>query len=163
MADARRLLSEATEALADHPQIRWAGFVHDGQKEYAEAVLTAAAVRGEPFPSPDEVGVTDVAWLHGIAEAVGELRRHCLDRLRTAELDTAERTLSTMDDLYSMLVRVDFPDAMTAGLRRATDASRAILERTRSDLSVAVVQDRLERALTAHAARYENGAPPSAG
>jgi len=151
MADARRLLDDAVDALDAHPSIRWAGFVHDAQKEYAEAVLTAAAIGSAQFPSPDAVGVTDVAWLHGIAESVGELRRYCLDRLRRGDIDAAERTLATMDELYSVLVRIDFPDAMTAGLRRATDASRGVLERTRADLSVAVVQHRLERALADHA------------
>lgn len=150
MATARELLDEAAAALEDFPQIRWAGFVHDAQKEYAEAVLTAAAIAGAPAPSAAVVRVTDVAWLHGLAESVGELRRESLDRLRGGDLAGAEDLLVTMDDFYAVLVRIDFPDAMTAGLRRATDAARGVLERTRADLTIATVQDRLERAL----ARY---------
>lgn len=150
MATARGLLDDAVAALGDYPQIRWAGFVHDAQKEYAEAALTASAVTGAPAPSAAEVGVTDVAWLHGLAESVGELRRESLDRLRGGDLAGAQALLVTMDDYYAVLVRIDFPDAMTAGLRRATDAVRGVLERTRADLTIATVQDRLERALAGY-------------
>lgn len=153
MSEARTLLDAAVAALAEYPQIRWAGFVHDAQKEYAEAAVTASAIRGEPVPDPATVGVTEVAWLHGIAEAVGELRRHCLDCLRAGDVGGAEVLLATMDDFYAVLVRIDFPDAMTAGLRRATDAARGVLERTRADLTVAAGQQRLEHALAEHTRR----------
>lgn len=150
-AEARGLLDEAVTSLDPYPQVRWAGFVHDAQKEYAEAVLTAAAIGGAGAPAPGDVGVTDVAWLHGVAEAIGEMRRQSLDRLRRGDVAGAEALLSTMDDFYAVLVRIDFPDAMTAGLRRATDAARGVLERTRADLTIAVVQQRLERSLADHA------------
>lgn len=153
MAEARGLLDDAAMSLDPYPQIRWAGFVHDAEKEYAEAALTAAAIGGEPAPAPGGLRVTDVAWLHGLAEAIGELRRESLDRLRGGDVAGAEALLSTMDDFYAVLVRIDFPDAMTAGLRRATDASRGVLERTRADLTIAVVQQRLERALAEHSRR----------
>lgn len=153
MTEAGTLLDDAVTALEGFPQIRWAGFVHDAQKEYAEATVTAAAISGEPVPGPGVVGVTEVAWLHGIAEAIGELRRHALDLLRRGDLAGAEALLETMDDFYAVLLRIDFPDAMTAGLRRATDASRGVLERTRADLTVAAGQHRLEAALAEHTRR----------
>lgn len=158
MAEARGLLDDAVASLDGHPQIRWAGFVHDAEKEYAEACLTAAAIEGEPTPGPRDLGVTDVAWLHGVAEAVGELRRHSLDRLRHGDVAGAEGLLVRMDDFYAVLVRIDFPDAMTAGLRRATDAARGVLERTRADLTIATVQQRLERALAEHSRRLAGDA-----
>jgi translin len=141
-ADAARSLSGATEALGGHGDILHAGFVHDAAKEYAEARLVLALVRDQAIPSPAELGVDGVAYLHGMAESVGELRRHLLDYLRRGEVAPCERLLERMDDIYGQLVTIDFPDAMTAGLRRSTDAARAILERTRGDLTLAIMLQR---------------------
>jgi translin len=146
--DARVALREAQAAVQPHPAIGYAGFVHDAEKEYAEAMLTAALVAGEPLPGPSEVGVGVPAWLNGLAEAASELRRHLLDRLREGQLGVAERLLGDMEDVYDLLVTVDYPDAVTAGLRRSADALRAVLERTRSDLTTSILQARLQEALT---------------
>ena len=146
-AAAGEALRRAQVALQPHPAVAFAGFVHDAEKEYAEAALTAALVAGEAVPSHVEVGVAGPAWLNGLAEAASELRRNLLDRLRAGELAQAERLLASMDEVYDMLVTIDFPDALTGGLRRTTDALRAVLERTRSDLTLTVVQARLHEAL----------------
>lgn len=151
-AEARAALAEAHEALAPHPAVAHAGFLHDAEKEYAEAELTAALVEAQPLPGPADLGVTGAAWCNGLAEAASELRRHLLDRLRAGDLDDAERLLGAMDDVYDLLVTVDFPDAITGGLRRTTDALRAVLERTRSDLTLTLVQSRLHAALDAQQA-----------
>ena len=132
----------ATSPLCFH-----AGFVHDAQKEYAEASVTLALVDGRPLPAPEQLGVQGPAYLHGLSEAVGELRRYLLDALRRGAIEQCESVLSQMDDIYSMLVTVDYPDAMTGNLRRSTDAARAILERTRGDYTLAVQQERLARRL----------------
>ena len=145
--EARTALAEAHEALAPHPAIAHAGFLHDAEKEYAEAELTAALVDDHALPSAADLGVTGPAWCNGLAEAASELRRHLLDRLRAGDLDDAERLLGAMDDVYDLLVTVDFPDAITGGLRRTTDALRAVVERTRSDLTLTLVQSRLHAAL----------------
>ena len=129
-------------ALAGHPDIEHAGFVHDAQKEYAEARLTLALIAGAPLPAPEALGVSAAAWLNGLAEAAGELRRVILDRLRQGEFEGCEALLDAMDDIYALLVTIDFPDAMTGGLRRTTDQTRGILERTRGDLTMAIVQRR---------------------
>jgi translin len=141
----RVAVTEATDALRDYPQILHAGFVHDAQKEYAEASATLALVAGRPLPLPDALGVGGPAYLHGLSETVGELRRLLLDALRRGAIEECEQTLQQMDDIYSMLVTVDYPDAMTGNLRRSTDAARAILERTRGDYTLAVQQERLAR------------------
>jgi translin len=120
-----------------------AGFLHDAEKEYAEARLTQAMVDGSPLPSPAELDVGVAAWLNGLAEAASELRRHLLDRLRQGELDRAESLLGVMEDAYDMLVTIDYPDAITAGLRRTVDALRGVLERSRGDVTTATVQARL--------------------
>ncbi|OGO53268.1 MAG: haloacid dehalogenase [Chloroflexi bacterium RBG_16_68_14] len=141
------LLAEARASLRDHPDTYYAGFVHDAQKEYAEACATLAVIAGRPLPTPQGLGVELPAYLNGLGEAVGELRRHLLDRLRAGDVEHCEGVLAAMDDIYSVLVTMDYPDAMTGGLRRTTDAVRGILERTRGDLTVSVRQRELERKL----------------
>jgi len=116
-------------------------------KEAAEAAITLAIVADRPLPEPAELGAEDAAYLNAMAEAASELRRQVLDRLRENDLPRAEYLLGTMDDIYSAIVTVDFPDAITGGLRRTTDSLRAVLERTRGDVTMAATQGRVERAL----------------
>ena len=144
---ARKLLDEAEEALADGIEIR-TGFLIDAQKEYAEGSITLALVRGNQLPTPEELRVDEVAFLLGMAEAVGELRRYLLDKMRTGDLSRGEEFLSDMDDIYNVLVTLDFPDAITHGLRRTTDAMRGVLEKTRSDLTLTIRQKALEDTLS---------------
>ncbi len=138
--EAQDVRDDAVAALQDHLDIYYAGFLHDAQKEYAEARTTLALLSGGTIPSPNELGVEYPAYLNGIAEAVGEMRRMVLDKLRRGEFDGCEELLESMDDIYSVLVTIDFPDAMTGGLRRTTDQTRGILEKTRGDLTMAIVQ-----------------------
>ena len=145
--EARVALAEAQEALQPFPAVAFAGFLHDAEKEYAEAVLTGCLVGGQPLPEATTIGVQPVAWLCGLCEAASELRRHLLDRLRAGELDVAEELLHAMEDVYDLLVTVDYPDALTGGLRRMTDALRAVLERSRADLTTTFMQARLQAAL----------------
>jgi translin len=140
-------LEKARTALQGHPDIYHAGFVHDSQKEYAEASITLALIAGREFPTPDSLHVEQPAFLNGMGEAVGELRRHLLDTLRSGDVEKCEDWLRAMDDMYSVLVTVDYPDAMTGGLRRTTDSVRGILEKTRGDLTLSVPQRRLEQRL----------------
>jgi translin len=143
-AQAAAHLAEALAAVEHHPDIRHAGFVHDASKEYAEARMTLAFVRGDPLPAADElVGVEVQAYLNGMAEAASELRRYILDLLRRGRPERGEELLGYMDDVYSLLITIDFPDAMTGGLRRTTDALRGVLERTRGDLTMTLLQSRL--------------------
>ena len=140
LAEARAVRDRAVTAMAAYPEIYHAGFLHDAQKEYAEAETTLALLSGGSIPSPQELGVEDAAYLNGIAEAVGEMRRMLLDRLRRGQYDGCEEILAAMEDIYAVLVTIDFPDAMTGGLRRTTDQARGILERTRGDLTMAILQ-----------------------
>ncbi len=140
LADARAARDTAVEVMIPFQDIYNAGFLHDAQKEFAEASVTLALVRGDALPSPEEIAVEYAAYLNGIAEAVGELRRVILDRLRHGDFDGCEALLREMDDIYSVLVTIDYPDAMTGNLRRTTDQTRGILEKTRGDLTMAMVQ-----------------------
>jgi translin len=146
-AEAETALREAQSVLSPHPSVAYAGFLVDAEKEYAEAVLTAAFVAGSPLPSVADVGVEPTSWLKGLTEAASELRRHLLDRLRAGEQERAEALLLHMEDAYDVLVTIDYPDAITGGLRRAVDALRAVLERSRADVTTTVLQSRLQRAL----------------
>jgi len=156
LEEARGIRDGAVQALTGHGDVYYAGFLHDAQKEYAEARSTLALLSGRPLPSPEELGVENPAYLNGIAEAVGELRRHLLDRLRRGDFSGCEETLQAMDDIYSVLVTIDFPDAMTGGLRRTTDQTRGILETTRGDLTMAIV---LRRATATRAGEIPIGPP----
>jgi translin len=145
--EAEVALREAQIAVAGFPAVAEAGFLHDAEKEYAEARLTCCLVVGHDLPGPVELGVEPAAWMRGLAEAASELRRHLLDRLRDGDLERGEALLGRMDDVYDALVVVDVPDALTGGLRRTLDALRAVLERTRGDVTTTVLQVRLQRAL----------------
>jgi translin len=152
MDQAKAAIDEGLSAARDHPEIRFAGYLQDAQKEYAEARITEAVVIGESqLPTPEELGVEDAPFLNGMAEAIGEGRRHILDVLRHGEVDRGEAILSAMDDMYYVLVSMDYPDAITMNLRRSTDVARSLIEKTRGDLSIAIVQRQLRDALDRHA------------
>lgn len=146
-AAAGAALATARSALAPYPAIYFAGFLHDAAKEYVEAVAAQALVAGDPVPSFAELDVEVPAWFNGLAEAASELRRNALDRLRDGRLDLAEALLGRMDEVFGALVVIDLPDAVTGGLRRTLDALRAVIERTRGDITNAVLQERLRVAL----------------
>ncbi len=144
---AATLLAEMATDLQEHQDIFYAGFVQDAQKEYAEAVTFAAMTQSQPLPMASELSIGWSAYLNGLAEAVGELRRYVLDQLRRGNFDACEVYLRCMDDVYALLISVDFPDAITSGLRRTTDSTRGILEKTRGDLTTAVTQAQLQHAM----------------
>ena len=144
---ARNLLDEVFQAMVGCSELGYAGFVRDAQKEFAEGSITLALVAGKQLPSPDELSIDAPAYLNGLGEAVGELRRYLLDSMRKGDLSRGEELLAAMDDIYGVLVTMDFPDAITGGLRRTTDMVRGVLERTRSDLTVVIRQKDLENRL----------------
>ena len=145
--EARDHVAVADAALAGHPDIRTGGPLHDAKKELAEAWCTLALVRDDPLPTPEDIGVDVAPYCNGLAEAASELRRQLLDRLRAGDLARAEELMGAMDEIYSLLVTIDYPDGVTGGLRRTTDALRAVLERTRGDLTTAMVAARLQGAI----------------
>jgi translin len=152
MDEARAAIDDGLEAVASHPDIRYAGYLQDAQKEYAEARMTEVVVTGgKDVPTPEELRVEDAPYLNGMAEAIGEARRRVLDLLREGRVDDGDAVLLAMEDLYAVLVTIDYPDAITGNLRRSTDVSRSLLEKTRGDLAVARVSQDLHDALERHA------------
>ena len=151
MRESADAIREGMEATREEPDVANAGFLQDAQKEYAEARITAAIVDGAEVPGPEELGVQVAPYLNGMAESIGETRRRILDLLRTGDVEESERLLGVMEDLYTVLVTIDYPDAITGNLRRSTDVARGIMEKTRGDLSISIVQRRLHDALDRHA------------
>ena len=152
ISESRAALDEGLAAVEQHADIRHAGYLQDAQKEYAEANLTLALVTGQGLPGPTDLDVEDAAYLGGMSDTIGEGRRRLLDLLRTGEVEHAERLLDAMEEMYGVLITMDYPDAITMNLRRATDVSRSLIEKTRGDLSISVVQKDLRDALDRHAA-----------
>lgn len=150
LLDQARAVADAMRAdLTAHPDLYYAGYTQDALKEFVEASATFALVQDQPLPEPEAMGIEYNTYLAGLAEAVGELRRHVVDRIRAGELSRGDRLMEMMDDIYDVLVTMDYPDAITAGLRRLTDVARGIIERTRGDLMIAARQEKLESALAA--------------
>ena len=145
------LVQESETLLHEHPEVYYTGYVQDALKEYVEANAVLAFIEDKPLPTPDDLHVGAAPYLGGLADTVGELRRFILDRLRRDDFTRCEQTLDLMDEIYTILVTMDFPDAVTRGLRRSTDMVRGILERTRGDLTVALRQQRLEAMLSERA------------
>ena len=146
--DAARQLAEALMAgLKDFPDLYFAGYTQDALKEYAEASIVSALVQDSDLPGPEDLELESATYLQGLAEAAGELRRRCLDILRHGHSEEAERLLGQMDDIYAVLVTMDYPDAVTRGLRRLTDICRGLVERTRGDMTISLRQKRLENSL----------------
>lgn len=148
LAQGRELAQRLRGSLKDsHPELYYAGYTQDALKEYCEAELTVAMIKGEPLPTPEILGAEHPAYLNGLAETLGELRRRALDLLRPGYTSEVERLLELMDEIYTQLVTMDFPDAITYGLRRRTDLARGIVERTRADITVAFREEQLAQKL----------------
>jgi translin len=158
IAEARQMVEELKDVRAGHPEVFFGGFVEDSLKEYVEASATLAFTQGSPLPTMEELGIGAAAYMNGMAEAIGELRRFVLDILRRDDVSRCENLLGIMDEVYAVLVTLDFPDAVTRGLRRNTDVMRGVIERTRGDLTVALRQRSLEDQLARLADRLDSDA-----
>jgi translin len=155
LEEARRLVGSLRANSTEYPDLYYTGYTQDALKEYAEASIVCALLQDEPLPAPEELGLEPATFLQGLAEAAGELRRRCLDILRHGHSEEAERLLSHMDDIYAVLVTMDYPDAITGGLRRLTDIVRGVTERTRGDMTISLRQEQLEKNLQHLESRLE--------
>jgi translin len=147
LGEACQLVHSLRENLKDLPELFYAGYTQDALKEYAEAALVYALINENDFPEPQDLQLEPATYLKGLAEAVGELRRRVLDMLLKDNAAEAGRLLAEMDDIYAILVTMDYPDAITGGLRRLTDVARGIIERTRGDFTLSLREERLENSI----------------
>ena len=159
LAEARQLADSLRSDLASHPDLFYAGYTQDALKEFGEANVTCALIQNKPLLTPQELGVGEATYLNGLAEVVGELRRRTLDILRHGYSQEAERLLGFMDEIYSVLVTMDYPDAITNGLRRQTDLARGIIEKTRGDITFSLRGEHLEQALGRLRSQLDGGQP----
>src|SRR5574341_884739 len=159
LTEARKLADTLKNDLASHPDLFYAGYTQDAPKEFVEASVACALIQNQSLATPDELGVTDFTYLNGLAEVIGELRRRTLDILRHGYSQEAERLLGIMDEIYSVLVTMDYPDAITNGLRRQTDLARGIIEKTRGDITFSLRGEHLEQAIQQLSAQLNGGRP----
>ncbi len=150
---AGELVQSLKQGLADFPDLYYAGYTQDAIKEFTEASITCALIQNKDLPTPEDLAVETATYWNGLAEVVGELRRRCLDILRKGYSDEAERLLGCMDEIYTNLVTMDYPDAVTQGLRRQTDLVRSIVEKTRGDLTLSLRFQLMEHALIEYTQR----------
>jgi len=148
LTEARTLADKLREDLRDHPDLYYAGYSQDSLKEFVEANVTCALIQNQALHTPEELGVEYATYLNGLAEVVGEMRRRILDILRSGYSQEAERLLSHMDEIYSVLVTMDYPDAITSGLRRQTDLVRNLVEKTRGDVTFSLRGEDLTQAIS---------------
>jgi translin len=156
LAEAHKLAKTLSVDLQEHPDLFFAGYTQDALKEYVEANVTCALIQNQPLLTPEDLGVVNATYLNGLAEVVGELRRRILDILRHGYSAEAERLLGYMDEIYSVLVTIDYPDAITNGLRRQTDIARSIIEKTRGDITFSLRGEYLEQAIGRLSAQLNN-------
>ena len=161
LAEAHRLADELRNELKGYPDLYYAGYTQDSLKEFVEANVTCALIQNEPLQTPEQLSVEDATYLNGLAEVIGELRRRTLDILRTGYSEEAERLLGHMDEIYSVLVTIDYPDAITNGLRRQTDLVRGIIEKTRGDVTLSLRSQQLTKAIGDLRAELNGGQIPS--
>ena len=161
--EACQLAEALRTGLTEYPAFYFAGYTQDSLKEFAEASITCALIRHQPLPTPQELNLPANTYLNGLAESVGEMRRRCLDMLRQDKFAEAELLLGHMDDIFAILVTMDYADAVTNGLRRQTDIIRAILERTRGDVTFSLRGQKLEQSLERLGAQVGEPIEPSRG
>jgi translin len=154
LEEAKVVAHGARELLKPHPELNPA-YLHDTEKEMVEAAAVLAIVRGRPYPSVDDLGAQVMSYLNGMGEAASEVRRFALDEMRRGHIEEAGKILHQMETIYDDLITFDFADSMTGGLRRTCDALRAVIERTRSDLTATASQQELVRELQAMRLRLD--------
>src|SRR5215207_9879723 len=157
LTEAQNLADRLRDDLKKHPDLFYAGYTQDSLKEFVEANVTCALIQSQPLQTPEELGVEDSTYLNGLAEVVGELRRRTLDILRHGYSQEAERLLSYMDEIYAVLVTIDYPDAITNGLRRQTDLARGIIEKTRGDVTFSLRGEQLTEAIRGLSSQLNGG------
>ncbi len=149
--DAIKIAQEGVKVLDDavkaNPWLEDYGAINSAYREYAEILLVKSLMNRANMPEPEEIGVPYKPYLGGLADTVGELRRHALDQIRNDDVEGAEKTLDKMEEIFGILSEFDYPDSILQGMRHKRDAARSTLEKTRGDVTTALRQRKLEQAL----------------
>lgn len=151
IAEARSSLEGALEVCDGQQEFYYVGPMPQAFQEYAEANIVLALIRGMEAPSPQQLRVPVESYITGLADAVGEMRRHALDSLRRDDFAEAERSLRVMEESYTALKSLDFPRAVVPNLKRKVDVNRRLVEETRGDVTLALqgqrIRESIERAM----------------
>ncbi|MBW6518259.1 MAG: translin family protein [ANME-2 cluster archaeon] len=148
IVEAGTINTEIKSILADHPELYFAGFVEQAQQEFAEATILYCIINENRIPDTSEIDVEDPAYLMGLGDVVGELRRVILDLIRLDKPTEGEKYLDIMDDIYTTILFFDFPDALLRGLRHKGDVARSLVERTRGELTNAIGHEKLKERMS---------------
>ena len=135
-------LAGLVEAVAGYPKLVYGADVESAMMEFAETVIYDYALRGEEIPSYRVLEITPAAWVLGLADSIGELRRDMLDRLMKGNLPEATRIFSKMEELCDVLMTLDIKDSVVP-VRRKQDIARGIMERSRTDLATAKIMSKV--------------------
>ncbi|MCM8759485.1 MAG: haloacid dehalogenase [Candidatus Omnitrophica bacterium] len=147
LEQATTLLISARQAVIKFPEVQYAGFLHNAEKELIEGLIFFKILKDNSIFIPDFDAFDRISFLHGLCEAMGELRRNILDRIRKDQVEDLENMLSLMDDVYYFVSCFDYPDVITRNLRRVLDVLRSTVEKTRADITLTLQQKSLEKKL----------------
>ncbi len=143
------LCKQLKKDLRDHKDMWHSGAVANSLQEAAEAAIVHALLKNERLPHPDDLAVTYPAYLLGLCDAVGELRRFALTALKDGRTDDAEMYLERMDRIFAVISQYHYPKAIVP-VKVKQDQARGIIERTRGDVALSIAgnrtADRIERA-----------------
>ena len=144
---ARKHLDKAEEAVRNWPELANSGSLITAYQEYVEAYALYSTLSNQPIPGLAELQVPPAAYLLGLADFIGELRREVLERIKVGSLEEAQKLLALMEEVYTELIKVDVSDALTPGLRRKCDVARKLIETTAGDVALEVRRQSLENAI----------------
>ncbi|KON31216.1 hypothetical protein AC482_01565 [miscellaneous Crenarchaeota group-15 archaeon DG-45] len=145
--EARRLLGEAEPYVEEHAELAGFNEVRATAEEHAEASILHGLKASGAFPAPEEVGVPLYAYVLGLGDVVGELRRDALEAMRVGDLEAAEADLGVMEDIYLSLISLEEVSLLLEGIRRKLDIARGVIERTRGELTAEAGRRRLSEAV----------------
>ena len=150
MQQAEELIKKASATLAelydvtkDHADLSKAGYVENAAQEFVEAQCFYNILHHEALPDPDAIQTTYTAYLMGLCDVVGELRRKALDMVLAGEQKDAQQYLVIMEDIYAAILRFDYPSSLIP-IKRKQDIARNLIEKTRGELAVASCEQRIE-------------------
>ena len=137
---------ELKTSMRSYPELYYSTMIENYIQEYAEATIMLALIKNNldvsKLPDPDKLGIPYITYLMGLGDVIGEFRRCCLDALRNQQLSEATRCLDTMEELYEIIINLNYPDKVLP-LRRKQDIARALIEKTRSELVFAMSENNL--------------------
>lgn len=136
VSDLEILVSKLKGLTADDPCM--SGPAEDAFAEYCEAVIFFHIATGADIPSYKELNVSPRPWVLGLADCIGELRRMLLNSVMSGNIRKAEELFSVMEGIYNNIMLFDSPESVLP-IRRKQDIARSLMEKTRADLTNAVV------------------------